>query len=123
MATLCQRSAILILGLFCTKCSAECSITNEIFAPIRYKQDLVLGGQRRIHVQPCEHRKALLPSARVLSICPSTLCYGRIQVQVTTIIPSINTYFYLRGWVELVLQCTFIYGDGLNWFCNVQKGS
>ena len=34
MATLCQGSAILILGLFCTKCSAECSITNEIFAHI-----------------------------------------------------------------------------------------
>ena len=32
MATLCQGSAILILGLFCIKCSAECSITNEIFA-------------------------------------------------------------------------------------------
>ena len=37
MATSCQGSAILILGLFCTKYSAECSVTNEIFAQISFE--------------------------------------------------------------------------------------
>merc|ERR1719331_1852622 len=37
------------------------------------------GGQRGIHIQPCERGQAVLSSARVLSVCTSTLCYGRVQ--------------------------------------------